>query len=1645
MVSIRRLLWLFLLLLAGNVSWAQLGNEWINFSQEYYKISISKDSIYQLSYDHLAASGFPVTSVDPRFIQLFHRGVEQAIYVSGQDDGIFDPGDYIEFYGRKNDGSLDTELYVQPEVQVNPYYNLYSDNTSYFLTVKPSIIPGGKRMVDYLDNNVTNIPKETYHTREKLMVLKNEYAVGNTVNSYIQVSGFDRGEGWTGAEIRNGGFRDYVFSDLLNGVPSGGLPQLEMALVGRNAVDHQAEISVGPNSSSLRFLTTQVFSEYNKHIVVQSLAWSDISVGGTLTVRVQTPDRVSVSYIKVRYPQVTTAESLNYKLLELRVNGSDKSYVEITNAPAGSLLYDVTDPNSPIRIGTSPPLNAVIRYTSSVRKLLVFNPAAASSVSIERVSFRQINPAGHNYIVISHPLLMQPALGYSDVVRAYAGYRASTAGGSFDTLVVDINQLYNQFNYGEPSPRAIRQFMKFMLNTGEPKYLFLIGKGLDVYEGYHRAPSSSKFTTYKDFVPTAGLPGSDTHFTAGLAGTTSPYEPAVPTGRISVTNPIQIGAYLNKVKEMEAMPFDNLWRKNILHLSGGGNAQELEFFRLYLEEFQHVAESHYLGGKATVVAKQSTNLEFINISEQINNGLNLVTFFGHSAPQATDIEIGFVTDPALGYSNPGRYPVFLINGCSAGTFFSTFDVFGEDWINAANKGAIGVLAHSSYGLAPTLRRYSELFYQYAYGDSSFIKKGIGDVQKEICREYMNGTSTVEYNIAQVQQMILLGDPAVSVFGAKKPDYEVNDDNLYVEAFDGGPVTALSDSFALHFIVRNFGIAAKDTIKVSVQRKYNDNSISVYDTIFPSVLYQDTLTFVMKKENQSGFGNNIFTVTIDSDAQIQELNESNNSALAEIFIPLSATKNLFPYDFAIVSQASVDLAFQCTDLLSEERQFQVEIDTIDTFNSSFKKTFTATGKVLARQHVELLSQDSLTYYWRTRLATPLPGESDEWATTSFTYIHEGPEGWAQIHFPQYMKNETEGLVRDASLRKLEFEETEVEVLISNAGSSSSAGTSVKINNVEYLTGVQLCRENTINLIAFDKNTSVPYNEFPGSDIKTCGRTPPVIMNYKTTEIESGANDIIDYIESIETGDHVILFSIRDAGYGSWSATVKNKLGELGISVAQIDALQPGEPVVIIGKKGDVPGTASVFKTSGSPANAQELVTHRVLTGNYTSGLMTGPYIGPASHWQSLFRKTGSAEPEDEAVIDITGINLNGEDTVLFEGVAGELDLTSVDAGDYPYLQLTYAAGDEMNLTPVQLKNWIVSYTPVPEGILFSDSNPDHFSVKEGEPVTVGYGFTNISAQIFSDSLLVSVNVFNKLSRTSEKKDFSIKAPLPGDTTLFSFTIETLGKSGLNDLDVFVNRRIAPEQYYENNVMERYDYVEVIADIFMPVLDVTVDGRHLLNGDYVSPDPFIDIRVWDENNFIIKEDTTGIHLFLQSPCETADCPFERISFTRNDIQWFPATDTSDFTIEFRPANLQPGIYRMMIEARDGNGNLSGAAPYEITFEVSNESSVTLFAPYPNPANDLVYFTLVVSGDSEPAQVELSVINLNGKTVHGLTWNDIRIGTNTFSWNGRGADGRMPAGLYIYQLTVLDKNGKEMNMGTQSGQTFFKDGYGKLVLVR
>ncbi|MBY0435073.1 MAG: T9SS type A sorting domain-containing protein, partial [Cyclobacteriaceae bacterium] len=269
----------------------------------------------------------------------------------------------------------------------------------------------------------------------------------------------------------------------------------------------------------------------------------------------------------------------------------------------------------------------------------------------------------------------------------------------------------------------------------------------------------------------------------------------------------------------------------------------------------------------------------------------------------------------------------------------------------------------------------------------------------------------------------------------------------------------------------------------------------------------------------------------------------------------------------------------------------------------------------------------------------------------------------------------------------------------------------------------------------------------------------------------------------------------------------------------------------------------------------------------------------------------------------------------------------------------------------------------------------------------------------------------------QEKLKIKAPVPRDTTKFWVSLTTKGMAGPNDVTVFVNPRVQPEMYFDNNVLSLFQFLTVQPDRTAPVLDVTVDGRYLTNSDVVSADPRILAKVIDKNPFIMKTDTVGVDLFLRSPCDQEDCPYKRINFSQPEVEWKPATATSDFQVFYHPNQLPPGVYALKANARDGSGNASGELPYEVSFVVSDKTDFAVRSVYPNPSRDVFNFKVFMSGTAAPTDFQLTIYSATGSLVRSFgneVLESLHIGTNEISLKAVDASGLpLPSGLYVYKM--------------------------------
>lgn len=1674
-MNLMKALFSILLLVFGLASAMGQDPVWYDYSLTYYKIPTAQDGIYRISAGTLQASGINTANLDPRMIRVFHRGKEVAIHVEGETDGKIDPQDYIDFYGIRNDAELDKKLYSKFPTIPNPYFNTYTDTTAFFLTVTSGT--AGKRMVQR-PVPAANLPLINAFETEQLQVFADQYSLGVAYTLGFRLSTYDQGQGWMGTQITKGVARDLTFSNL-GTLLNSGIAKLEIGLVGRSQNAHVAQISTGPLTGTQRILTQAKFSGFEYPQLTLSLPMSDFNPNGTLVAKVipqgpESADNISIAYAKITFSKPIQAGDFAARLMSFPA-GNQRAV--INQVQQNYVALDVSDLYNSQKVllsktGTTMSFTATIPGKAS--KIWVQPDQSVNQVgTMQKVKFRNYLAQPANYILVGHRELEKPSTNYSNPLKMYAAHRASPVGGGFDTLTVRMEELYDQFSYGESSPVALYEFLKAYYPVHKPTHMLLAARSLAVYSQgrlnnqnvyYRNAPQAFPF---KDLVPVGGYPFSDNVYTLGL-DPENPLTPALAIGRIPAKNSQQLADYLDKAIEKDQVGVSEPWQKELVHLSGGVSEFELDRYFGFLNGFKAIAEGPFLGGNVTTYRKRSNSvIEVIDITGDLNEGRSMLTFFGHGSPTIIDIEIGFASDPTLGYANKGKYPIMLFNGCDYGSAYTTTYTQGEDWVITPEKGAAIVMANTSIGVDVYLRRYSDMFYTSAFADSLNIFKTIGEVKMESERNFVNTFGTNPLNYSHMEQMVMLGDPGVRIFPADKADYSVKVEEVTLGTFDDSPLSAISDSLKLSFVIRNIGIVNSDSLNFKIDRRLPDGTMISFDPIrIPAISRLDTLVFSVPNMLLDASGENQFIIAVNTEMEVPEMTFANNSITYTAFVPLSGPINLYPANFGIVGQTETKLIAQAPGKLTENRTLIIQLDTTVNFNSAFRKEIRSTTSGLVEWPVSLTAgNDSTTYFWRSKFQDPKAGETDAWTNSSFSLLPNSGNGWTQRVNDQLDQSHLENLELDQSRSSWQYiqQKTGIEVFTVGAGvdTLNFRNTQFYLDNIPQIidnvnnANSRLCPNGSIGLVAIDQKTLLPYLAIPvpGFDIldaRACGRVPQMIQSIQNAWITTPGNSTLqDYTAGVKEGDYVVIFSVGNVTFDAWPDRAYQSLRQFGANEATLRALKTGDPYILYGRKGMRAGEAIEIIGNPNfevPASEQTLSFDTEVEGYFTNGVIVTPKIGPASSWERFFQNVNARNwinEEDFTRFDILGVMENGEEQVLIENVLEqEIELSFINPESYPYLKLRYAMDDPNSPKPAQLDRWQVNFEGVPEGVLLEKNPNQRIRLREGQNSKIDFVFKNISIYNFLDSIQVNwkmTNLTTKKEETFTKKFAAIKA---GEQFEFTVEFNSLGRAGETELEVFANPRIQREQNFQNNLIDLGVAFEVEGDNSSSLLDVNFDGIYIMDGDLVSPSVMVTALLKNDQTLLYKKDTLGMEIFLKQTCE--GCQFNKINFSNPNLTWTPASENESFRVSFIPGPLADGIYTLRITNEDS------PQPYEITFEVVNESQVTNFYPYPNPFSSSVRFVFTLTGSEIPDEIKIQIMTVTGKVVREILQNElgpIRIGNNIteYAWDGRDEFGdQLANGVYIYRVLVR-KNGQFMEHRPTAGDKGFTKGYGKMYLLR
>ncbi len=195
----KKLLAIFFILITGNAIAQTYSNSWIDFNKTYYKFKVGTDGLYHINQSTLNSLG--LGNIPAEQFQLWRNGQEVTLYTSAAT-GPLPANGYIEFWGKMNDGKIDTKLYRVADYQLSDHTSLQTDTAAYFLTVNPA---GNNLRYSDAPNDVASntLPAEPYFMNVRGNYFKTQLSPGYAavVGSYVYSSSYDIGEGWASADI----------------------------------------------------------------------------------------------------------------------------------------------------------------------------------------------------------------------------------------------------------------------------------------------------------------------------------------------------------------------------------------------------------------------------------------------------------------------------------------------------------------------------------------------------------------------------------------------------------------------------------------------------------------------------------------------------------------------------------------------------------------------------------------------------------------------------------------------------------------------------------------------------------------------------------------------------------------------------------------------------------------------------------------------------------------------------------------------------------------------------------------------------------------------------------------------------------------------------------------------------------------------------------------------------------------------------------------------------------------------------------------------------------------------------------------------------------------------------------------------------
>lgn len=748
-----------------------------------YKIVVDEDGIYRLTHDELDAV-HEITGTDIDELEMTNQGRNVAIYIEDENDNnTFDSGDAIIFYGQKYYGdylaqkySSEDDLWLTYQQQLpdgsyvdwKPEMNAimmekYTDDNVYWLTIGTDI--ARMPVVDGTPQGST-VP-ETYTTTVKAEESRYWYSYN-----------FSSEDTWFWTNIQNEYTRTYTINlEAISNSPFTATLSGEAVAREQNkdySTDHHTKIWLNSQISPIIDETWAGISRYHFN---KEIASSFLNEGNnSLQFRVlfdaypsQENDQIYFDWFAIEYSRTFKAEN-DLLQFEWDEEGMDWTYAISDVVSSKAIILDITDPLTPTLILSATIMGNLISFEgmdhSNFADYIVVGDSAI--LSPQNVTY-YMPPMDFydtdnqtDYIFITQE-------DFLTGTETLANYRASQG---LSTMIVDFDDLVDEFNYGIYNPLAIKNFLRYSIenwNNPAPSYVLLIG------DGHFNFKKSSIYGTQTNYLPpylswvdTEQGEVDATNDLATIIG--SDALPDVYIGRIPINNETELNIVIQKIISYEVMsPLE--WKHHFLFVSdntpdpkNAGDFTQIsediisDYFslnytvdRVFMDDFCDPGEN----------CSQATNAL---INELNNIGALFVNYIGHGSIIDWAHETVFSKDDISNLTNINKLPIFLSWTCQDGMWdhpgitsslleYETSLV--EALIRADNGGAVSTFSPTGLGDVISHDSLNRGFFDAIIHNNIRILGNAAQTAK--IRLYSS-----DPNSSQIHSYLIFGDPALKI-------------------------------------------------------------------------------------------------------------------------------------------------------------------------------------------------------------------------------------------------------------------------------------------------------------------------------------------------------------------------------------------------------------------------------------------------------------------------------------------------------------------------------------------------------------------------------------------------------------------------------------------------------------------------------------------------------------------------------------------------------------------------------------------------------------------------------------------------------------------------------------------------------------------